>query len=100
MDDDVGVGDQGIDGVAVEDVALPVLGFGPSLIGRVEGPAGHPDDALYVGISVESADRRYADVARGPRDCDCPPHARVDARCPGPETPGSQRSASACLAAL
>ena len=50
VDDDVGVGDQGIDGRAITDVALPVLDFGPSLIGRVEGSAGHPDDAPYFGM--------------------------------------------------
>ncbi len=100
MDDDVDVGDQRVDGVAVKDVALPVLGLGPSLVGRVKRPAGHSDDPVYVGVSVESAHRRYADVARGPRDCDCPPHTRMDARCRCLETPGAQLSARACFAAL
>ena len=75
MDHDVGIGDQRVDGVAVEDVALPVLGFGPAVRRRIERPTGHADDPLHLGVLLQRLDRRNADIARRPGDRDRQSHA-------------------------
>ena len=63
VDDDVGVGDQGVDRIAVQDVALPVFGLGPAMLGRIEAPSCHPDDPLDLGVALQRVNRRDADVA-------------------------------------
>ena len=63
MDDDVGVGDQGIDGLAIEDVALLVGGLRPAVGIGVEGAPGHADDPLDGGIPFERIDRGDSDLA-------------------------------------
>jgi hypothetical protein len=97
---DVGVGDQGIDSIAVENVALPVFRLTPVLSREVERPTGHPDDALHGGVLVQGGNGGYADVARGPRDRNRQPHAWVIPRRRVRETRRQALSASACVAAL
>ena len=53
MDDHVDGSDQRVDGSAVQDVALLILGPRPSVRGRVEGPPRHPDDPVDLGPSLE-----------------------------------------------
>jgi hypothetical protein len=57
MDHYVGVGDQRIDSVAVQDVALKVFGPGPSVRSRIERMPGHPDDSLDFRRMFERLDR-------------------------------------------
>jgi hypothetical protein len=46
VDDDISLGNQRIDGIPVQDVALLVFGPGPSVLGWVKGPPRHPDDPV------------------------------------------------------
>jgi hypothetical protein len=57
MDHHVGVGDQRIDSVAVQDVALKVFRPGPPVRSRIEGTPGHPDDSLDFRRMFERLDR-------------------------------------------
>ena len=68
MDHHVGIGDQSVDGVAVEDVTLPVFGSGPAPRRRVERPTGHPDDPLHLGAPLKCLNRGNSDLARGSGD--------------------------------
>jgi len=61
--DHVDVGDEFVDGAAVEDVALPVGRLGPALFRGAERPAGHPDDLADVRVVFQRRDRRLADLA-------------------------------------
>jgi hypothetical protein len=70
MDDDVRVGDQGVDGAAVQHVALPVLGLAQPERGGVERPARHPQHAADAARPVAGAQERAADVAGRPGDGD------------------------------
>jgi hypothetical protein len=101
MDHHVGIGNQRVDGVTVEDVALPVFGFSPAPRRWIERSTGHADDALHLGMLVQRIDRRSTDFAGGPRDGNRQRHARVVPRRAESETPEPQAmSASACFAAL
>jgi hypothetical protein len=46
----VGIGDQPGDGIAVENVALPVGRLRPPLLGRIERSPRHTDDLRHVGM--------------------------------------------------
>lgn len=78
MHDHVDVGDQRVDRVSVQDVALPVHRLRPPAFGGVEGPPGHSDDLLDVGMGLERLDRRDPDFPPGrPGDC----HAKCHGDC-------------------
>ena len=66
MDDDVGIDHQGVDGRAVQNVALPVGGFRPAVGGGVKRPTRHPDDALHRRITLQRFHYGDPDVTRGP----------------------------------
>ena len=70
VDDDVGALDQGVHRLAVEHVALAVLGPLPAEVGGVEGAARHADDAPDLGRLLERAHGGAADVTgrAGDRD--------------------------------
>jgi len=53
MDDDVGVGNQCVDGSAVEDVPLAVFGLRPAVGDHIERAPGHPDDPPDGRISLQ-----------------------------------------------
>ena len=63
--DDVGAVDQPLDRRPVEHVAAAVLGALPAVLGGVERPPGHADDApdLARGCFLERRDERLADLA-------------------------------------
>ena len=65
---DVGPVDQSVDGPSVQHVAAPVLGALPAMLGGVERPARHPDDAIHLRRVLERPDQRPPDVARRARD--------------------------------
>jgi hypothetical protein len=69
VNDDVGVCDKCVDGVAVRNVALLPAGRH-----RVKRPACHADDAIHRRIAIESRHGRRADLAAGPSDGDGQPH--------------------------
>jgi hypothetical protein len=76
MDHHIGVSNQRVDGVAVQDVAPQIFRPDPAACGRIEGTARHPDDPLDFGRTFERLDRRDANVARRPRDGNCKCHTR------------------------
>ena len=55
VDDHVRAREERVERVAVEDVALPVLGALPAMLGGVERAPRHPDDALDLGLALEGA---------------------------------------------
>ena len=63
MDDDIGVGDQCVNGVPVHDVALLIRRLCPSMQGRIEWPAGHPDDPFHGGVSFQGSHCRDSNLA-------------------------------------
>jgi hypothetical protein len=84
MDDHVGVGDQRVDRVAVQDVALQIFRSGPAVRGRIEGTPRHPDDSLDFRRMFERLDRSDPDVARRTSDGNCKSHTRL--RSPPPRS--------------
>ena len=70
VDDDVGVLDQRLDRVAVEDVAAPVFGLLPALRAEVEGAPRHADHPLDLGRALQGGDERPADLPGRAGDCD------------------------------
>ena len=65
MDDDVGVRNQCVDGTAVENVPLAVLGLCPAVGDRIERAPGHPDDPLDGRIALQRVDCGDAYLAGG-----------------------------------
>jgi hypothetical protein len=63
VDDDVGLGDERVDGPRVEHVALPVLGLAQPERAGIERPARHPEHAADSARAVAGAQERAADVA-------------------------------------
>ena len=59
---DVDIGDQRIDGIAIEDVALQVDRLRPTPLGGIERPPRHADDLRDVGMGFERLDRRDPDL--------------------------------------
>ena len=70
VDDDVGAGHQRLDGFAVEDVAPAVLDLLPAMLGRVEGTAGHAEDAPHSVAALQRGEEWLADLSSGPGDRD------------------------------
>ncbi len=77
MDDHVGSGHQRVDRVAIQDVALVVLGLRPAVLGRIERTARHPDDLLDFRVPLHRVDRRDADLAGRSGHCDGQRHWRL-----------------------
>jgi hypothetical protein len=69
VDDDVGVRDQSLDRIAVEDVAAPVFGLLPALRAEVEGAARHADHSPHLWSALQGGDERLADLAGRAGDC-------------------------------
>ena len=62
VDDDVGLLDQRVDRVAVEDVAAPVFDLLPAVGGDVERAARHADHPLDLGHALERGEEGLADL--------------------------------------
>ena len=63
MNDDVGIGNQCVDGDAVEDVALPILGFGPSMC---DGSNGRRAIPMIRSISGRRSNASTAEIPISP----------------------------------
>ena len=68
MNDDVGIGNQCVDGAAVQNVALPIRRLQPPPRCRVKRPARHAVNTLDCRFAFERRYGRGPDLAGRPRD--------------------------------
>src|SRR6202035_4045514 len=77
VDDDVATGESLAQRIGIANVTLAIAHLAPAMGGRVEGPAGDPDDPGDARALLKQRDQAGAEGTGGPGDRDLETSSRV-----------------------